>query len=79
MRSLKLKFFGQKWVPVGKIQFLTNLILWSKFQKHMENIKKRPFLEKWMFGLYFLHDFDRENDFLKLSLPVVLINLGQKI
>ena len=43
MRSLKLKFFGQKWVPVGKIQFLKNLILWSKFQKHMENIKNALF------------------------------------
>ena len=43
---------GAKLVLVGKIQFLTFFILWSKAKKRKENIENDVLKKKGIFGTY---------------------------
>ena len=43
--SLKVQFWRQTLIPVGKILFLITFILWSNIQKRKENIENGLFFK----------------------------------
>ena len=49
---LNRRFWGRKWVPIGKIHFPLLFILWSKVEKRIENIENGVLKKSVIFGAH---------------------------